>query len=91
MNTRKAYATEWPITMTRAPEGGATVALADGRSVELDAFRVDCRELALELRREAMDEALAATVAALCRMSGAAVRLLRAAFARKAGAAVHGI
>ena len=90
MNTRIANAPAWPITVDRHGADCATVLLEDGRRVELDVFRDDCRTRAQALRREAMVEASAAMSAALRRTAVAAARLLRPAFARKAGVRTSG-
>ena len=90
MDTATFHAPEVQCAIARDPQGRATVTLADGRCVELDAFRDSCRDRAQELRRQAMTDFTDALAAALRRLSGALWRAVCPAPAPKAGVRVHG-
>lgn len=90
MNTASFHACAVPSAIARNAQGRTTVMLADGRCVELDAFRDSCRDRAQELRRQAMTDFTDALAAALRRLCGALWRAVRPALAPKAGVRVHG-
>lgn len=90
MNTQIPSAPAWPLVIERHEAGRLNVVIGDGRCVELGAFKDDCRERALALRREAMADAARGAFAVLRRLSGAAVHFLRSTPGRAAGAHAHG-
>jgi hypothetical protein len=86
MNTPITTSPAWPLGIERDLAGRLGVMTADGERVDLGAFKDDCRRRAVELRQQAVDDALAAGFAALRRPFAAAVRLT---LSRRAGIRVR--
>jgi hypothetical protein len=79
MNTTTSQFAASPVCVESDGDGRRCVTLSDGRSVELEAFRDQCRDQAQQLREQAIDEFFAAVNAAIHRRAAAVRRTIRKA------------
>ena len=89
MSTLESDARQTPSAVARNARGRATVMLADGRRVELDAFRDACRDSAQALRRQAIADSADALAAAWRRLLGALSARIGRTLSAKAGVRVR--
>ena len=89
MSTLSSDARQTPSAVARNARGRATVMLADGRCVELDAFRDACRDSAQALRQQAIADSADALVTAWRRLFGALCGRIGRTLSANAGVRVH--
>ncbi len=89
MNTATFHACAMPSAIARNEQGRATVALADGRCVELDVLRDACRIDAQALRQQAIADSMVALASACRRLCSGLSRPVRSAQAPEAGVRLH--